>query len=98
MKTPLRPTREAAEMAAIQALGFLAEDPARLARFLDMTGIAAEDIRTAARAPGFLAGVLAHMLGDESLLIAFAENAGIDPADVVPAYGTLGGQEDRKEP
>ena len=34
MKTPLRPTREAAEMLAIQALGFIAEDPERLAGFL----------------------------------------------------------------
>ena len=72
MKAPLRPTPEAAEMLAIQALGFIAEDTDRLAGFLAATGIPAEEIRAAAGAPDFLAGVLEHMLGDESLLIAFA--------------------------
>ena len=32
-------------------------------------------IRDAARSPDFLAGVLEHMLGDESLLLAFADSA-----------------------
>ena len=63
----LATTREAAEMLAIQALAFIAEEPERLNRFLAMTGIAADEIRAAAREPGFLAGVLEHMLADESL-------------------------------
>jgi hypothetical protein len=98
MKAPLRPTREAAEMLAIQALAFIAEEPERLSRFLGMTGLDAEQIRGAARAPGFLAGVLEHMLGEESLLVAFAAGAGIDPADVVRARGALGGQQERNVP
>ena len=65
MKAPLRPPPEAAEMLAIQALGFIAENPERLAGFFASTGIAAEEIRAAAGEPGFLAGVLEHMLGDE---------------------------------
>ena len=44
-----------------------------------------------AREPRFLAGVLEHMLGDESLLIAFATSAGIDPAEVARARSALGG-------
>jgi hypothetical protein len=90
MKMPLRPTREAAEMLAIQALGFIAEEPERLNRFLGVTGIALAQIRAAAREPGFLAGVLELMLGDESLLIAFAASAGIDPAGVAHAHSALG--------
>jgi uncharacterized protein DUF3572 len=54
-----------------------------------MTGITAGEIRTAAREPGFLAGVLEHMLGDESLLIAFADSVGIDPAAVAQARNAL---------
>ena len=38
MKGPYGNTREAAEMLAIQALTFIAEEPERLARFLEMTG------------------------------------------------------------
>ena len=77
-------------MLAIQALAFIAEEPERLSRFLDMTGIAAEEMRTAASQPGFLAGVLEHMLGDENLLIAFADDAGIDPAEIARARSALG--------
>ena len=98
MNAPLRPPPEAAEMLAIQALGFIAEDPERLAGFFASTGIAAEEIRAAAREPGFLAGVLEHMLADESLLIAFAAGAGIDPAEVARARNALGGQQERNMP
>jgi Protein of unknown function (DUF3572) len=90
MKRPSPGTRDEAEALAIQAT-FIAEDPERLSRFLGMTGIDVEQIRFAAREPGFLAGVLEHMLGDESLLIAFAASAGIDPAEVARARGALGG-------
>jgi Protein of unknown function (DUF3572) len=98
MKAPSRPPREAAELLAIQALAFIAEEPERLARFLGMTGLAVEQIRAAALEPGFLAGVLEHMLGDESLLIAFVQSAGIDPADVARASSALGGQWERDVP
>ena len=90
-KTGQRPPRKAAEMLAIQALGFIAEQPQSLGRFLEASGIAPEQIRTAAREPGFLAGVLGHMLGDEKLLIAFAQSAGIDATEVARAAHALGG-------
>ena len=98
MKAPVRPSRETAENLAIQALGFLAADPDRLAGFLNMSGIAAEDIRAAAREPRFLAGVLEHMLGNEGLLVAFAADAGIDPAEVARARAALGGSGQRDVP
>ena len=52
----------------------------------------AEEMRDAASEPGFLAGVLEHMLGDENLLIAFADNAAADPADIARARQALGGR------
>jgi hypothetical protein len=73
-------SRENAEILAVAALAFIAEDSDRLAGFISSTGIAPPAIREAARDPDFLAGVLEHMLGDETLLIAFADSAGIDPA------------------
>jgi hypothetical protein len=85
-------------MLAIQALAFLAEEPPSLSRFLDASGLSAEHIRSAAREPGFLAGVLAHMLGDERLLIAFAQSAGVDPAEVARAASALGGRWERDLP
>jgi hypothetical protein len=85
-------------MLAIQALAFIAEEPQRLNLFLSTTGIAPAEIRTAAREPGFLAGVLEHMLADESLLIAFADSAGIDPAAVARARSAFDRQGERDVP
>ncbi len=90
MKSPSQTPRQAAEMLGIQALAFIAGDPKHLARFLGLSGIAPELIRTAALEPGFLAGVLEHMLADETLLIGFADSAGIDPAQVARAHDALG--------
>ncbi len=90
MKTARIPSTETAEIVAVQALAFIAEEPERLAAFLNATGIDPAAIRDAAREPRFLAGVLEHMLADESLLIAFAGGAGIDPAAVAQARRALG--------
>jgi len=98
MKARSGPTREAAETVAIQALAFIAEQPEQLGRFLAITGIEPNQIRDAAREPDFLAGVLDHILGDEALLIAFAETAGIDPAVVARLRKALGGIWERDVP
>jgi len=98
MKAPSRPTRKAAETLAIQALGFLAAEPERLRRFLNVTGIEAAQIRAAAAEPGFLAGVLDHIRGDERLLLDLAADTGIDPAAVAPARRALGEKGDREGP
>jgi hypothetical protein len=98
MKARAPQSREAAEMLAIQALAFIAEEPERLAAFLSVTGVSVEGIRDAAREPSFLAGVLEHMLGDENLLLAFAASAGIDPASVARARAAFGNPWDRDVP
>src|SRR5262249_42960283 len=98
MKRPSSAPREAAEILAIRALSFIAEEPERLAAFLGATGLTIERLRESATAPGFLAGVLEHMLGDESLLLAFAHTAAIDPADITRAKIALGGAWERDMP
>jgi hypothetical protein len=98
MKRPSSAAREAAEMLAIQALSFIAEEPARLNAFLSASGLALGRLRESASDPGFLAGVLDHMLADESLLMAFADSAAVDPADIARAKGALGGRWERDIP
>jgi uncharacterized protein DUF3572 len=93
-----RQTQETAELLAIQALAFIAEDPERMAGFLGASGIAPDAIRDAAATPGFLAGVLEHMLADESLLLAFAECAGLDPAEIARVRRALGSEWERDLP
>jgi Protein of unknown function (DUF3572) len=98
MKRPSSAAREAAEILAIQALSFIAEEPERLNGFLNATGLTLDRLRESANEPDFLAGVLEHMLADESLLLAFAESATIDPADVSRARTALGGNWERDIP
>ncbi len=85
-------------MLAIQALAFIAEEPDRMGAFLAATGIAPDAIWGAASSPDFLAGVLEHMLADESLLLAFADSAGLDPAEIARARRALGGEWERDLP
>ncbi len=82
--------RTAAEALAIEALNYLAAEPERLGRFLALTGIGPLEIRDAAAAPHFLAGVLDHVVGDERLLVEFAAHAQIKPEAVMRAATTLG--------
>jgi hypothetical protein len=98
MKAPSPAAREAAEMLAIQALGFIAAEPERLEAFLAATGLTLDRLRESATEPDFLAGVLEHMLADESLLLAFAESVAIDPAAVARARNALGGNWERDLP
>jgi len=98
MKRHAQIAHDTAEMLAIQALAFIAGEPDRVTRFLDTSGIAADEIRAAAREVAFLVGVLEHMLGDESLLVAFAESAGIDPGEIARARVALDSPEGRKLP
>lgn len=98
MKRPSSAAREAAEILAIQALAFIAEEPDRLNAFLNTTGLTVERLRGSATDPGFLAGVLDHMLAEESLLVAFADSASINPADIARARGALGGHWERDIP
>jgi hypothetical protein len=80
---------ERAEAIAIEALGFIAGDEARLVQFLRVTGYDPAAIRAEAGSPFFLAGVLDFLLGDESLLLVFASHGGIDPAEIAAARRTL---------
>lgn len=79
----------AASELATDALLFLANDHGRLASFLATTGFAPADLRAQIGSPAFLCGVLEFILGDESLLLAFAGNGGFDPSLVARAHRTL---------
>ena len=68
-----------AEVVAIRALGYIAADETLFERFLALTGFGAEDIRERVTDPGFLGGVLDFLLGDERLVIAFAEASDLAP-------------------
>jgi hypothetical protein len=78
-----------AEMVALSALAFLAEDIERLQRFLALTGVGPADLKQGARTPRVLAAVLEHLLQDESLLLVFAASHAIAPEQIGPAQSLL---------
>jgi Protein of unknown function (DUF3572) len=82
-------TIESAELVAVSALSFLATDPAALDRFLALTGIEPGELRHAAADPAFLSGVLDYFLGDEPLLVAYADHAGLAPTEIASARRAL---------
>jgi hypothetical protein len=87
---------QVAEAIAVQALIFIAAEPARLGRFLAETGVGPATIRAAASDPQFLAGVLDFLLTDDSLVVAFASHAEIEPEHVRTARDILADQSNRR--
>lgn len=79
---------------ALQMLGFLASDESRLDAFLNLTGIAPQGLAKLASDPQFLAGVMDHLLADQSSLLAFCEESGISPESAMRARRQLPGATD----
>lgn len=82
-------SQEDAVEIAVAALSFLAEDGEVLGRFLGATGLGPENLRAAAAEPGFFAAVLEYLMGDESLLLTFAERRRVRPVTIVAARHAL---------
>jgi len=86
-------TPETAEIVAVEALAWLAEQPEALGRFLAVTGIGPAMLRSAASEPGFLRGVLDYFASDDALLIACANGAGIPAERIATARRVLNGHD-----
>ncbi len=82
---------EEAEVAALKALGFLAAEPERLSRFMELSGLGLEAIRSSVADPAFLGGLLDHLLADDSLLLIFAEEHGLRPERIAQLRRKLPG-------
>ena len=80
----------AAEAIAIDALALIASDDDLLSRFVAMTGIDPAAVRSQLEKPGFLHGVMHHVVEHEELLVAFASSAGLKPEQVAAAAQALG--------
>ena len=80
---------DSARSLAVSALAFIAADADRLSRFLDITGLGPHNLRTAAADPAFLTSVLDYVVADESLLVAFAGDAGLKPEAIARAHHAL---------
>jgi uncharacterized protein DUF3572 len=90
LKKPVQNPREAAEIVAVQALGFIAGDPTRLGAFLAETGIGPQSLRAAAADPQFLVSVLDFVLRDDLTVKAFAKQSELHPTNIAAAREVLG--------
>jgi len=89
MRSKNRLTLEDAEVIALKALTFLADDESRLGRFLALTGLSASELRMRAAESTMLHAVLEYLAGDESLLLVFAAEASLPPEQIGPALQLL---------
>lgn len=80
---------EDAERLAVEAMHFIAADTARLLRFFQMTGLTPAVVRENSQDKAILCAFLDHLMGDESLLLAFATNSQCDPSRIAGALRTL---------
>ena len=89
MRKPVHNPREVAEIVAVQALSFIAADPARLGAFLAESGIGPETLRNAAADPHFLGSVLDFVMRDDATVKAFADASQLHPTNIAAARQAL---------
>jgi hypothetical protein len=90
-KMPSR--EEAAELLALQALGWLAGNDEVLPQFLSASGASLGDLPGAAQDPAFLASVLDFLLNDDAWVIGFCDATGHKYTEPLAARAFLpGGQ------
>jgi len=75
-----------AEETAGAILGWLANEPDMLGRFLALSGVQPNQLRNAVNDPGFLAGMIDFLMGHEPTLLAFCEATGTKPETVAAAW------------
>ena len=86
-----RATNEQPDSAALalHALAATLAEPRRAERFLVLTGLDADELRTRAADPALLAALIGFLESHEPDLVAVAEAIGATPAALVAARGGL---------
>ncbi|GEO86404.1 MULTISPECIES: DUF3572 domain-containing protein [Alphaproteobacteria] len=74
-----------ADETAIAVLGWLANEPDMLGRFLALSGTRPDQLRQSIRDPAFMAGMLDFLMAHEPTLMAFCSATDIEPEAVVNA-------------
>jgi hypothetical protein len=67
---------EAAQVLALQALGWIASEDEVFPLFLSATGASLGDLRSRAADPDFLAAVLDFLMQDDAWVVAFCDAGG----------------------
>ena len=78
-----------AEALALAALAATLTDERRARRFLDLTGLDADELRTRAGERSLLAALITFLEGHEPDLVTVAQAIGIKPEDLIEARQEL---------
>jgi hypothetical protein len=78
-----------AQSVALNAFTALSGHGGRLARFMNISGLTPETIRSAAGEPGFLGGILDYVASDEALLLELAGEMNVKPEYIMEARRAL---------
>ena len=92
---PPETVENSAQDLAVKAFLFLAVDAERARRFAAETGLSRETLRAAAASNDILRGVLDYLAGNESLMLAFIANCGIEPTEFERARDVLSDEAER---
>lgn len=76
---------------AIAVLGWLSTEPEMMNRFLNLSGLGADDLRPLVLDSGFQAGLLDFVVSHEPSLLAFCSAYGLLPEEVSAAWQQLSG-------
>jgi len=82
-------THNDAETLALSALAATLTDERRAERFLSLTGLSPDGIRSRLRDPSLLAACITFLEAHEPDLIAVAEQVGVRPEDLLRARSEL---------
>jgi Protein of unknown function (DUF3572) len=97
LRKPTHNPREVAEIVAIQALSFVADNPERLGAFLAESGIGPQTLRNAAADPHFLASVLDFVMRDDATVKAFASASQLHPTNIAAAHQALNDSQSERD-
>ena len=86
-------TPEAAQVVAIQALGWLVGNNELLPVFMGSTGISAEDLKASLEDTSLLVSVMDFILMEDQRVLDFCEVAGFDPHKLQSVRHALPGGE-----
>lgn len=81
-----------AEILALRALAYMAQNEDILGGYLKLTGIAPAELRNSAADPAVLGSIIDYFLQNEKRLLAFCETEEIVPELLVKAGHSLPGQ------
>lgn len=76
-------------MLALAGLGWLLADSARAQRYLDLTGLDADGLRSGIENPAVLASALDFLANHEPDLVAAAEALAVTPEELIQAAKEL---------